>query len=420
MRENAHLFGCRILLTGFISNCVLVLSGSIIRPHSENRRRLGATKKKADSPNSSQQISLTGFAGIITMQRALNIRVWLWFVLLSVLASSSSTSVASAQEISAAQLMQSAQTSLERGDLPSAAKQLERALALDAGHKAARVALGHVLIRLQRWPEAEIQVRKLRQGFPEAAEPLYLAALVAFGRGDMEQVCELSEQVLVRGDKRAEVYKLLALAEYLLQRLDKFEAHIRTVLKLNPLDADAHYYLGRYFFEDKRYSEALAEFQAALKAQPQHYKAHYYAGLGYEGQNEGERAKEAFQASIQIIERQQLRYAWPFTDLGKLLVNEGDYERGLGWLYRAVRNDPASPHARYYYAKALFQKEPSAEVKQVVQEAIRLDPGYSEAYYLLARYYQRIGEKQLAKETFAKFEELKKNPVPSPYGLRRW
>jgi hypothetical protein len=52
--------------------------------------------------------------------------------------------------------------------------------------------------------------------------------------------------------------------------------------------------------------------------------------------------------------------------------------------------------------------------------AIRLDAGYSEAYYLLARYYQKVGEEQLAKETFAKFDDLKKNPVPSPFGLRRY
>jgi Tfp pilus assembly protein PilF len=53
-------------------------------------------------------------------------------------------------------------------------------------------------------------------------------------------------------------------------------------------------------------------------------------------------------------------------------------------------------------------------------EAIKLDPGYGDAYYLLARYYQRTGESQLAKDTFAKFEEIKKNPTPSPYGVRRW
>jgi tetratricopeptide (TPR) repeat protein len=353
------------------------------------------------------------------MQRALNINVWLWLVLLSVFAHGLAT-CADAQELTAAQLMKSAQASLERSDLPSAAKELEQALALDAGHKGVRIALSHVLIRLQRWPEAEIQVKKLRSDFPEETEPRYLAALVAFGRGEMEHVCELSEQALERGDKRAEIYRLLAVAEYLLQRPDKFEAHIRLALKFNPLDAEAHYHLGRYYFEDKRYRESLAEFQAALKVEPLHYKAHYYAGLIYESLNESDRAKEAFQAAIRIVELKQQRYSWPFTDLGKRLLNEGEYERAIGWLYRAVRNDPGSPHAHYHYAKGLFQKEPSPEVKQILQTAIRLDPGYSEAYYLLARYYQKIGEAQLAKETFAKFEELKKNPLPSPYGLRRW
>lgn len=356
------------------------------------------------------------------MQRALHIGVWLYPLLLAVLinAAGAWSNSVRAQEPSAARWLQHAQASLERGDLPAAAKQLEEALKLDPGHRAARIALAHALVRLQRWPEAEALVRRLRQDFPTEAEPLYLAALIAFGRGELEQVCELAAQALARDDKRADVYKLLALVEYPLQRLDKFEAHIRAAIKLNPLDADARYYLGRYFFEDKRYNEALAEFQAALKAQPQHYKAHYYTALVYEGQNDGARAKEEFQAAIQLIERQRLRYAWPFTDLGKRLLNEGEYERGLGWLYRAVRNDPAAPQAWYHYAKALFQKEPSPEVKQAVLEAIRLDPGYSEAYYLLARYYQRRGAAQLAKEAFAKFEELKRNPLPSPYGLRRW
>lgn len=412
MNRPEHLQHSVVLaaLTGFNSICILVSPRIIICRNPDNCRE----QLRIENP--------AGFAGNISMQRALNIGAWLCPVLLAVLVNAAGgwSSSVRAQEPSAAQLVQSAQTSLERGDLPGAAKQLEQILTLDAGHKAARIALGHVLIRLQRWPEAEIQAKKLRQDFPEEGEPLYLAALIAFGRGELAQVCELANQALARDDKRVEVYKLLALSEYLLQRLDKFEAHIRAALKLNPLDADAHYHLGRYFFEDKRYSEALAEFQTALKAQPQHYRAYYYAALVYEGQNDGARAKEELQMAIRIIERQQLRYAWPFTDLGKRLLNEGEYERGVGWLYRAVRNDPASPHAWYHYAKALFQKEPSAEVKQAVQQALRLDPGYSEAYYLLARYYQKTGEAQLAKETFAKFEELKKNPLPSPYGLRRW
>ncbi|HEV2665742.1 MAG TPA: tetratricopeptide repeat protein, partial [Blastocatellia bacterium] len=136
--------------------------------------------------------------------------------------------------------------------------------------------------------------------------------------------------------------------------------------------------------------------------------------------NDIEGAKREMQAAIGIIERMKIIYAWPYSDLGRLLVNEGDYDRGIGWLYRAVRNDPASPYARYNYTKALFRNGATFEVKQELMEAIKLDPGYGDAYYLLARYYQKTGESQLAKDTFSKFEEIKKNPTLSPYGVRRW
>ncbi|MBO0721114.1 MAG: tetratricopeptide repeat protein [Blastocatellia bacterium] len=247
-------------------------------------------------------------------------------------------------------------------------------------------------------------------------------ANMSLERGDLAAAAEQLEQALTRHESPqnlAELYKRLALVEYLLQRFDRFDEHLREAIRLNPLDADARYQLGRRFFEEKRYREAMSEFQEALRLQPSHYKAHYYAGLVHKGENDTESAKREFQAAVEIVESIKAHYAWPFTDLGELLVEEGDYERGVGWLYRATRIDPKSPHARYHYARALFQKESGFEVKEALLAAISLDPGYSEAYYLLARYYQKTGEERLSKETFAKFEELKKNPVPSPFGLRR-
>jgi tetratricopeptide (TPR) repeat protein len=325
----------------------------------------------------------------------------------------------STQNISITQLLDTAHASLQRGDMASAAVALEKALSLDKRQKKARVALINVFMRQGRLAEAEQHAQTLGQLFPDETESIFYLALIAFQRGQPAESSELANKCLSRGDRRGEVYKLLAMSEYLLQQYDKFEAHIREAIKLNPQDADAHYHLGRYFFEEKRYKDAMGSFQDSLKIQPAHYKARYYTGLVHERENEGERAKQEFQAAIQTIERLKVRYAWPFTDLGKWLMNEGDYDRGVGWLYRATRNDPKSPHAWYHYAKALLQKDPSYEVKEALLVAISLDAGYSEAYYLLARYYQKTGEERLSKEAFAKFDELKKNPIPSPFGLRR-
>jgi hypothetical protein len=37
----------------------------------------------------------------------------------------------------------------------------------------------------------------------------------------------------------------------------------------------------------------------------------------------------------------------------------------------------------------------------------------------LGRYYQAVGEAEKAKSAFARFQELRRNPVASPYGVRR-
>ncbi len=321
---------------------------------------------------------------------------------------------------SVAQLLADAQSSLQRGDVSVATSLLDQALALDGKNMPARKMLIRLLLLQGKLKEAGTQVETFARFHPDETETFFLRALLAFHNGQLQQTSELAESCLKRGDRRAEVHKLLAMSEYLLRRFDKFETHIREAARLDPPDPDPHYHLGRYYFEDKRYEQALAAFKQAFQLQPEHFKARYYAALVYEGQSRIEEAKQELQAAVRVIDRLKVRYAWPYADLGRLLVNEDDYDRGVGWLYRAIRNDPASPYARYHYPKALFRRGASFEVKQEALEAIKLDPGYGDAYYLLARYYQKTGEEQLAKETFAKFEEVKKNPPPSPYGVRRW
>ncbi len=318
-----------------------------------------------------------------------------------------------------AQLLAEAQSSLQRGDLSGATKILDRALAFDDRNRPARKTLIRLMLLQGRLKEAEEQVQTFARFYPDETETLFLRALVALQNGRLQQASELAEGCLKRGDRSPEVHKLLAMSEYLLRRFDRFETHIREAAKLNPHDPDPHYHLGRYYFEDKRYEEALEAFKKAVQLHPDYFKARYYAALVHEGQNQVEQSRQELQAAVGVIDRLKIRYAWPYADLGRLLVDD-DYDRGIGWLYRAIRNDPSSPYARYHYAKALFRKGATFEVKQELMEAIRLDPGYGDAYYLLARYYQKTGEEQLAKETFAKFEEIKKNPQPSLYGVRRW
>jgi tetratricopeptide (TPR) repeat protein len=323
------------------------------------------------------------------------------------------------REPSVVQLMASAQAALEQGDLESARASLERVLSREAANKQARLALVDVLIRMARWAGAESQARILSSQFPEETEPMYLLAQVSLRRGDPESANEFASRCLERGDNRPEIYKVLALAEYLLKRTEQFEAHIRVVLKKNPRDAEAEYLLARYLYETKQYRQALSAFQEVLEIQPEHYKAHYYAGLVYQMTSDPDRAKAEFLAAIRIIESKQIRYAWPFADLGRQLADAGDLDAAIDWLSQGIHNDPICPKAYYEYARALFHKGPLPEIEKTLIEAVRLDPGYTDAYYLLARYYRKSDKNLAAEQVLARFKDLKAHPVPSPYGLPR-
>jgi tetratricopeptide (TPR) repeat protein len=245
------------------------------------------------------------------------------------------------------------------------------------------------------------------------------SAADAFRAGQIERAAQLARACIDAGEGNAETFKLLALSSFLLNRLDDYRVNMERVVALNPRDATAHYHLGRFFYESKRFTEALERFSTALGIDPQNYRAHYFSGLCRQSSGDSKGAAESFRSAIEIIERDKAAYGWPFADLGDLLISQGDFDGGLAWIYRATRNDPGQPYTHYVYARALLRGEPTREIEGELQRAIKLDPGYTEAYYALGRYYSRVGEADRARAAFAKFGELRKNPAPSPFGLRR-
>jgi len=318
-----------------------------------------------------------------------------------------------------AQLIAQARASLERGDLEGERASLERALTVAPAKKQARLALAEVFMRLGRWNEAKSQAALLRTQFPVDTEPILLLAMIALRQGDPQAAKDLAGRCLAQRDIRPEVYKVLALSEYLLQETTHFEADIHAVLKRYPQDAEARYFLARYLFEIKRYSDALNSFQLVVNLQPDHYRAHYYIGLLHVAAGEADLARAEFETSVKIIENGKIAYAWPFAELGRALNDAGQREEAMEWLSRGIRNDPACPRNYYEYARAQFAQGATTEVKRALLAALRLDPGYSEAYYLLARYYRKSGDNQTSSKILAKFKDLKSHPIPSPYGLPR-
>jgi tetratricopeptide (TPR) repeat protein len=245
------------------------------------------------------------------------------------------------------------------------------------------------------------------------------AAVAAFKAGQMERAAQLARQCIDSGTVSGDAYKLLAIASYFLQRFEDYLVNMEKAAELNPSDAEIHYHLGRFYYEVKDYKKAIDRFSRAIELDSNNFKASYFLALCKQGNNDVKGAAEDFRKAITIIERKRISYGWPFADLGELLSLQGDYEGGVSWGYRATRNDPSQPYVHFVYAQILMKKEPIPEIEQELNKAIELDPGYTQAYYLLGRYYSKAGDQERAKAAYAKFKELQNNPVPSRFGVRR-
>src|SRR5262249_17524870 len=75
--------------------------------------------------------------------------------------------------------------------------------------------------------------------------------------------------------------------------------------KLDPTFADAHLQLGNLDSDQKKYAEAIPEYQSALKYNPKMADAHYRLGQAYVRTGEKQRAQEQF-ALYEKIGAQQL------------------------------------------------------------------------------------------------------------------
>lgn len=341
------------------------------------------------------------------------IPLWIIAVILSV------SSPATTSQQAKTNLLAEAQSALDGNRLDEASRLLESILEIDKENHTARKALIDVNMRLMKWTDAQEEVKILRSALPMDPQAAYLAAAVAFRIGNFTDAVELSTEALNLQYPPQEALRIRALSRYVLQDFEGFTEDMQLLIRLDPQNPEPHYHLGRYYFEKQVFAQSEEEFRLAIEKAPRHHRSWYYLGWCQWAGGEVEKAKLSYEKSIEIILEGRISFGWPFSDYGELLITQGQFEEGLKWLYSGIRNDPDLPYTHFKYASALFKKDATIEVETELKKAIELDPGYAEAYYILANYYRKTGNRELAQEILKKFQELKKNPVASPFGVRR-
>jgi tetratricopeptide (TPR) repeat protein len=141
------------------------------------------------------------------------------------------------------------------------------------------------------------------------------------------------------------------------------------------------------FLAEARYAEgdaegALAGYQRVLEVRPDHFEALVYGGVLLHEKGETARAEELLKRSVALYPDDFL----PAFSLGSVLAASGRLPRAAAYLERAVSLE-ALPQALYLLGNCYHEMGRATAAVKRLEEAVRADPGFEEAWYLLGLAY---------------------------------
>lgn len=182
---------------------------------------------------------------------------------------------------------------------------------------------------------------------------------------------------------------------------DSVTLFTRTV-ETAPDSSKAHDSLGFSYQTEKRYEEALQEYEIAINLDPNNYFTHSNLGTAYAELGEYELAIPELQTSVLIAPY----YYKGWNNLGLAYYRIGEYEEAEESLLRAVALHPEFSKAHNDLGTVYGKMGEYGAAIQQFQSAIKIYPGYKDAHYNLGIVYSRIGKDDLAQQEFRIAEKL--------------
>ena len=159
---------------------------------------------------------------------------------------------------------------------------------------------------------------------------------------------------------------------------------------------------GNDLFNQKKYQEAIEEYQRIFEENPELYIVNKNIGNCYYEMEDYDSAIKYYEL---VLEKEPGSKEISIT-LGNIYLEKGELEKGLSYFKQIDEKAITNPLTFYNIGTSFFNKGEIAKAIEYYNKAIASDPSLSDAYYQLGLCYLNINEKEKAKENLNKFLEL--------------
>lgn len=166
----------------------------------------------------------------------------------------------------------------------------------------------------------------------------------------------------------------------------------------------AAFELGRFYFNQSQWKEAIEYFTMLQKKEPHYGEAQFYAGLAYWKTGDLQRALSTL---VPLADEKVMPLVAVYNNAGAVSVELARNEKkpeertrllvqGITLLSRAVDSSPDDTTVLFNYGYALFLNEKYAEAAEKLEKVIGANQRDGEAYFMLAKAQERANHADAA------------------------
>jgi len=164
---------------------------------------------------------------------------------------------------------------------------------------------------VEDWNRALQLVSTYLSAFPDSSRGLYIKGLILFnGYRKIGEATQALQQAILKNPANIEARRLLGIMDWVAGNKRAFEEEMNLVLAADPLDTLAHYYWGRYAFENRRYEEAREHLERARRFRPKDERVATNLALAYEALGLVQEAEKQHLAAVSLAMKQGAPKPW--------------------------------------------------------------------------------------------------------------
>ncbi len=192
------------------------------------------------------------------------------------------------------------------------------------------------------------------------------------------------------------------------RRLRQYEKSIEVLkqaLSLNKNVAQVNYNLGFTYKIMEKYDKAVECFESVIQSNPDDVLAYNHLGLIYQSRGENQKAIQTFLKALKVDRNHPILH----LNLAKSYEQEGQLKNAVAEYEAALRSKPVWSEAIYEYSKLLLLMHKTNEAKELVSQAISVDPADIKMHSTLGDIYSAQSDFENSAEEYKKVISVEPN-----------